>query len=371
MEYIAPGAPYTSRLSRGPDLSLCLVMTVRDEEDWLGPCLDSALALGLKHWVIADTGSQDGTRELVRENLADVPGELVEIPWEGYGPARSEVLRRAHGKADLILMLDADMTIHGELPDPESADSWFVTVRDEPLSYVLPLLVRGDGPWYYKGVVHSYLHRDDRAWKEAPSDLWVEDRRPGGWRPGKLEEDVRLLERELEKNPLDSRSSFYLAQSYENLGRNGDALREYGRRILLGGYEQERFVAMLRRARIMCEREPHAAIGACMEAWQFRPQRAEPLYVAARQARRNGWNEVALLFARKAAEIPRPDDRLFVEDTVYAYGIPLELGIAEMRAGNRLRGERLLRKIRKQGEAPEGYLTWIDELLDEREAVAA
>jgi len=121
----------------------------------------------------------------------------------------------------------------------------------------------------------------------------------------------------------------------------------------------------------MCEREPHAAIGACMEAWQFRPQRAEPLYVAARQARRNGWNEVALLFARKAAEIPRPDDRLFVEDTVYAYGIPLELGIAEMRAGNRLRGERLLRKIRKQGEAPEGYLTWIDELLDEREAVAA
>jgi hypothetical protein len=199
----------------------------------------------------------------------------------------------------------------------------------------------------------------------------VDDRRVGGWRPGKLEEDARLLERELERNPLDARSSFYLAQSYENLDRPGDALREYGRRALLGGYDQEKFVAMLRRARILCEREPHAAIGACMEAWQFRPQRAEPLYVAARQARRNGWDDVALMFARKASEIPKPADRLFVEDSVYAYGIPMELGIAEMRAGNRLKGERLLRKIRKEGAAPEGYLAWIDELLGDREVVAA
>ncbi|GIV03719.1 MAG: glycosyl transferase [Fimbriimonadales bacterium] len=343
-------------------------MIVRDEEEWLGPCLDSALALGITRWVVVDTGSTDGTQGLVREKLGHLPGELVEIEWQGFGPARSEALRRARGKADLILMLDADMTVHGELPDPNSADSWLVTVKDPPLEYALPLLVRGDGPWYYKGVVHSYLHRDDRHWREERCNLWVEDRRPGGWRPGKLEEDARLLEAELERNPLDARSSFYLAQTYEDLGRTGDALREYGRRILLGGYDQERFIAKLRRARILCERDPALALGACLDAWQERPQRAEPLYVAARQARRSGMDDVALLFARRAAEIPKPDDRLFVEDAVYAYGIPMELGIAEIRAGDRERGERILRDLRDSQELPKGYRVWIAELLGEQVA---
>jgi tetratricopeptide (TPR) repeat protein len=351
--------------------TLALTMIVRDEEAWLGPCLSSARELGIDYWVIADTGSQDATKAVIAEALSDIPGELIDLPWEGYGPARSEVLRRAHGKADLLLMLDADMTVHGTLPDQAEADAWLVTVKDDPIAYGLPLLVRGDGPWYYKGAAHAYLHRDDRPWRQARSDLWVEDRRPGGWRPGKLEDDARLLEAALEKDPLDARSSFYLAQTYEDLGRTGDALREYGRRILLGGYAEERFVARLRRARILCEREPAVALGACLEAWQDRPQRAEPLYVAARQARRSGWNDVALLFARRAAEIERPDDSLFVEDATYAWGIPLELGIAELRAGDAERGRELLAALREREGVPADVLTWIDELLAEREEVAA
>jgi tetratricopeptide (TPR) repeat protein len=350
---------------------LGLTMIVRDEEDWLSPCLDSALALGVNYWLIADTGSTDGTRELVLERLGHLDGELIEIPWQGYGHGRSEVLRRARGKADLILMLDADMTVTGELPDPQTADSWLVTIDDAPLRYSLPLLVSGTRAWYYRGPVHAYLHSDEGPWREGQSDLVVDDRRPGGWRPGKLEEDARLLEAELERNPTDSRSSFYLAQTYEDLSRTGDALREYDRRILLGGYDQERFLAMLRKARILCERDPQRAIGACIEAWQFRPSRAEPLYVAARQCRISGWNDAALLFARQAAEIPKPSDSLFVEATTYSWGIPIELGIAEMRAGDSERGRTILRELRDAGDAPHDYLTWIDELLGEREVVAA
>ena len=152
------------------------------------------------------------------------------------------------------------------------------------------------------------------------------------------------------------------------MGRTSDALREYGRRILLGGYDQERFVAKLRRARLMCEREPQGAIGACIEAWQERPTRAEPLYVAARQCRVNGWNDAALMFARQAAAIPRPDDRLFVEHATYAWGIPMELGIAEMRAGDEWEGRCILTDLGAT-EIPEGIQTWIDELIGEREEV--
>lgn len=41
-------------------MKLRLIMIVRDEEEWIGACLESALALGIDHWVIADTGSIDG-----------------------------------------------------------------------------------------------------------------------------------------------------------------------------------------------------------------------------------------------------------------------------------------------------------------------
>lgn len=352
----------------GASLTICLAMIVRDEEQWLGPCLDSALELGIDYWIICDTGSVDRTREVVQDVLSGVPGELHDIPFESIGQARSELLRLAYGKADYLLMLDADMTIKGELPTL-TADCYHATVEGS-WEYALPVLVSGSRRWSYRGVAHSYLacEEGDGSYSEASSGLRIEDRRPGGWRPGKLEEDARLLERELEKNPLDARSSFYLAQTYENLGRSSDALREYGRRALLGGYDQERFVAKLRRARILCEREPQAAIGACIEAWQERPTRAEPLYVAARQCRVNGWNEAALMFARQAASIPKPADRLFVEEATYAWGIPMELAIAEMRAGDEWEGQRILEDLRGQG-VPEGTERWIDELLGDREEV--
>ena len=350
-------------------MSLCLVMIVRDEEQWLPVTLCSALELGIDHWVICDTGSVDKTRDVVQDVLRDVPGELHEIPFDSIGQARTELLRVAHGKADWLLMLDADMTVKGELPTEWDAEVYHGTIEGS-WEYTLPLLVSGKRRWVYRGVAHSYLAAEDGgSYTEQVCGLRIEDRRPGGWRPGKLEEDARLLERELEKNPLDARSSFYLAQTYADLGRTSDALREYGRRILLGGYDQERFVAKLRRARLLCERDPQSAIGACVEAWQERPTRAEPLYVAARQCRLNGWNEAALMFARQAAGIAKPQDRLFVEEATYAWGIPIELAIAEMRAGDPKKGRQILKGLR--GAVPEGVETWISELLGELVEVAA
>lgn len=355
-------------------MSVCLVMIVRDEEAWLGDCLESALELGIDRWVIADTGSADGTRELVRELLVDVPGELLELEWEGFGPARSEVLLRARGKADLILMLDADMVVRGELPEPPYEDAYLVNVMTGSWDVPLPLLVRGDRAWRYEGVAHSYLAADDRggAWDAVRCGLWVDDRRPGGWRPGKLEEDARLLELELERNPRATRASFYLAQTYSDLARPADAIREYGRRIELGGREEERFVAMLRRGRLLADRSFNEGIAALLEAWEARPTRVEPLYAATRLCRIHGRKELALVLARRASTITKPaGDTLFLELDLYEWAVRLELGIAELHTGDRERGRQILAELYAE-EIPPAYLIWISELLeDDQKEVAA
>ena len=344
---------------------LALVAIVRDEEAWLPETIRSARKLGIDSYVIADTGSVDSTRQVALDALSGIPGEWHEIPYESIAQARSEVLRRAYRKAEWLLMLDADMTITGTLPKERTADCYHATIEGS-WEYVLPVLVRGDKRWSYQGVAHSYLacEEGDGNYSEETSELRIIDRRPGGWRPGKLEEDARLLEAELERNPSDARSSFYLAQTYDNLGRAGDAIREYGRRAMLGGWDEERFAAKLRRARLLCDRHVTEGLGALLETWHERPTRAEPLYSAARYCRHQGWNEAALLFARQAASIPKPPDRLFVEDSLYSTWIRMELGIAETRAGDREQGMKILRELRQE-KLSEANKAWIDEILAE------
>jgi glycosyltransferase involved in cell wall biosynthesis len=62
--------------------TLCLCMIVKDEAPVIRRCLDSVRPL-IDHWVIVDTGSTDGTQDIIREHLKDLPGELHERPLGG------------------------------------------------------------------------------------------------------------------------------------------------------------------------------------------------------------------------------------------------------------------------------------------------
>src|SRR5437773_11134677 len=87
--------------------TLCLNMFWTDEAHVIRRCLDSVRS-HLANWTIVDTGSTDGTQEIIRSHLRDLPGELHERPWRDFGTNRSEAIALARGKADYILVMDAD-----------------------------------------------------------------------------------------------------------------------------------------------------------------------------------------------------------------------------------------------------------------------
>lgn len=65
-----------------------------------------------------------------------------------------------------------------------------------------------------------------------------------------------------------------------------------------------------------------------LDAWQMRKWRAEPIYDVARIYREQGKNDLALIYALKAKEIPYPSsDILFIDYRVYEYLIDNELSI--------------------------------------------
>ena len=100
---------------------LCLNMMVRNEAANIERCLAS-VADHIACWVIGDTGSSDGTQEIIQSFFTrrGIPGELHQFPFHNFEQARNAALERAHAsplKYDYLLFCDADMEL--VVSDPE------------------------------------------------------------------------------------------------------------------------------------------------------------------------------------------------------------------------------------------------------------
>ncbi|WP_231123349.1 glycosyltransferase family 2 protein [Mycobacterium asiaticum] len=307
--------------------AICLNMIVRNEAHVVRDVLDVA-APHLSSWVIVDTGSDDGTQDIIRNRMSElgIPGELFERPWRNFGHNRTEALALAQGRADYVWVMDADDTIEGTIDFTGlSADVYWLRCRDsETTTFWRPHLFRDGLPVRYVGVVHEYV-TDDASFRHDRLDgnYHVESRRLGARNSDlkrKHASDRDLLLAEVERNPTDSRSVFYLAQSFFCLGDYANARKWYERRAEMGGWDEEVFYSLLRVAASMAELgEPWAQVQhRYLLAWENRPSRAEPLYAIARWYCRQQRYEPGYMFAKRAAEIPYPeDDIVFVAADVY------------------------------------------------------
>ena len=96
--------------------TICLNMIVRNEAHIVREVLD-CVAKYIDYWVIVDTGSDDGTQDIIRAHTAElgIPGELHERTWQNFGVNRTQALDLAKGHADYIWVIDADDLVMGDL----------------------------------------------------------------------------------------------------------------------------------------------------------------------------------------------------------------------------------------------------------------
>jgi hypothetical protein len=66
-------------------------MILKDESASIRQVLETVKPF-VDQWCILDTGSTDGTQDIVREVLADIPGDFYEEPFAGYAESRNRVL---------------------------------------------------------------------------------------------------------------------------------------------------------------------------------------------------------------------------------------------------------------------------------------
>ncbi|MGW7330535.1 glycosyltransferase [Streptomyces sp. NPDC054840] len=105
---------------------------VKDEAPVIRRCLESVRPL-IDRWVILDTGSTDGTQDVIREVLGDLPGVLHESPFRSFDKSRSEAIDLARADADYLLFIDADdlMEVEPGFRMPElTEDAYRVALHD-------------------------------------------------------------------------------------------------------------------------------------------------------------------------------------------------------------------------------------------------
>jgi len=341
------------------DSTICLGMIVKDEAPVIRRCLESVRPF-IDTWVIADTGSTDGTQELIREALADVPGTLLQRPWVDFAHNRNEVLDAARGRAGYTFTIDADETLaidDGFARPRLDADSYNMSIHYGTICYHRKQLVRSALPWRYKGVLHEYL-----TCPEARTEAFL----PGlktivthdGARahdPLTYRRDALVLEKALLDEPDNERYVFYLAQSYRDAGELDLAIRNYERRLGMGGWSEELWCSRFQIG-VLKERrgDPWPEVmAAYLAAFEHTPDRAEPLYKIGMHYQAAREFHTAQMFFRRGLDVPRPaPERLFVWRTVYDYLLELEYGVTLYYTGGHAEAVAVADRLLARGDLP-------------------
>ena len=286
---------------------LGLTMIVKDEAGTIGETVRSA-APHIDYWTIMDTGSTDGTQEIVRGNLTAVPGQMIEKPFADFATTRNGALKAHGARTAYTFMPDADFEFENmwrlraiAWRLEQECRSWSAHICGKSMRVIrktadmelqmqvmFPTSQHGLGEldgWHYSYPVHEFsaLGLDDAGeYIVVPRENFRMRFMDGKVFHTKSEQrwrdfDIRILEAEKLKRPNDKRVSFYLARTYNQVGDNERALAELQRRIDLGGWYEEVFHSLLDQGRILARmgRDPTSKF---KKAYELVPNRAEPLY---------------------------------------------------------------------------------------------
>lgn len=340
--------------------TVCLCMIVKNEAHIIQRCLDSVRPF-IDHWLIVDTGSTDGTQDLIREHLRDLPGALFERPWKNFGHNRTEALELARSRADYLFVIDADEVLKlpaGYRRPPLQAESYTLDVHFGGIHYGRVCLLQSRLPWRYVGVLHEYPdcgHPVERPLLPGPT-VWVytDGGRSQIDTATKYARDAEVLEAALRDEPDNARYLFYLAQSYRDSDQPERALAAYERRAAAGGWIEETWYSLYAAARLAeaLGRSAAEVTDRYLQAFECRPQRAEALCALARYQRQRACYALGRLFAERAMNTPMTDDILFVDRGDYLWRAADEYAVSSYWTGDYEDARRVCEQLLASADLP-------------------
>lgn len=209
-------------------ISLCMI--VRDEEDVLKRCLDSAAGL-VDEIILVDTGSTDRTKEIA----AQFTDHIYDFAWiDDFAAARNYAFSKASSM--YCMWLDADDVIleHDRkaflaLKSEITTDTNVVMMKyntgfdqkgNVTFSYFRERIIKNNMGMLWKGAVHEVI---EAVGKTIHSQCAITHQK---LHPSDPDRNLRIFEKLLENGiPLDPRQQFYYGRELYYHKRYEDAIR--------------------------------------------------------------------------------------------------------------------------------------------------
>lgn len=190
---------------------LSAVMIVKNEEQILEKCLKSIK--GIDEIIILDTGSSDRTAEIAFKYTNKV--YINAYKWnDNFAEARNYAKTKATG--DWILSIDADEELEErgikkirKAIVKAKGNSIDVIMHGKNTSFAFPRIFKNEPKIFWKGAVHNYLNIAEGN----PSNIHIKY----SYSPAHQKDPdraIRILKKEVCKNPELARETFYLAREY-------------------------------------------------------------------------------------------------------------------------------------------------------------
>jgi len=162
-------------------------MIVKNEAHIIRETLEGVMnCVKLHYWVICDTGSTDGTQELIINFFKEcgIKGELKQHEWKGFDINRTMAFDAADGKANYMWVIDADDVPRGKFVIPKKMyhDKYNLNYRSGTMAYVRPQLFKSGLGWEYIGVLHEFAEprkKDVPSCGHIEGDYYIDSRRLG------------------------------------------------------------------------------------------------------------------------------------------------------------------------------------------------
>ena len=307
--------------------------------------------------VIADTGSTDGTQDLIRKfgEERGIPTYVFDRPFDNFENSRNfgmekarEVVRELNldPKDCWTWWCDADEKIVVDSKFNKNQftnDLYMINTFINTMKYTRNTFARVSKPFRFYGPIHEFIICDDKNITSGLAEnIYVDVKMIGAsWQgdiPTKYKNHAFVLEKYIDENRQDPRWIFYTAQSYndsalipdnkeESEERLRRALKYYRERIgRPDGYHEEMYYSQYRICTIMKTLEEPWSLThqECLKAYSMDPIRGESIKIIIDYYLQVGeWN-MAYLYTKFSkvnfhGRNPYPTRLLFVEEALYEW----------------------------------------------------
>lgn len=323
------------------DGSVACVIMCRNEEKRIHVTLESVKNV-VSYIIVYDTGSEDKTIEIITKFCTDNTIKLVLKRGEfiNFEVSRNVLMEECEKVyVQFLLLLDVNDELRGEddfkkLIEQEKLtdnngyslrQNWAYADGQVGHDYYNTRLVKNNNGWIYHTPVHEYISspigKTIQADKKFNIILYQDRSKDDDKSSKRFVRDKVILLQEYKKNPTDSRTLFYLAQTCCCLNQQDDGYYFYKKRAERDDFIEEKYHACVNLGDISLRLNQgwDTALAWYMKAYEIK-QRAEPLINISRYYMTIGNWYIAYLFISEACELEYPTDcLLFVNKKDYEY----------------------------------------------------